>query len=198
MYLMERNKEILQSELIHWINKFNRNGSSLMLTISEPHKRLGRYAIEGGNLEPIIDEAIRLINARVFGKNRRFQSLNGLVVEENQYFRPHYHILLSKPEHMEFDIFKKRLSSIANLMCNENFEFDLSKSNFSQKTKKRISKPCYERYAIVTDYHENLASYLTKELQFANYYILQGRGFNRVEDKLNLKVIKYRKKTIVL
>ncbi len=186
---MERKKAILQSEMTQWINEFNHNGS-LMLTISEPHKRLKRYAIDGTNLEPIIAEIIRLSNASVFTKNKRHESLDGLIVEESPRFRPHYHILFSKPEKMEFDVFRKRLSRIANLMCNENFKFDLSKSNFSQKTKEIISKPCYDRYAKVSDYHENSASYLTKELGFANYYMLQGRGFNRENDKLTLKVTK--------
>lgn len=194
---MEINKEILQSEMIQWINEFNHNGS-LMLTISEPHKRLKGYAIEGTNLEPIIAQIIKLSNASVFKKNIRHESLDGLIVEESPHFRPHYHILFSKPEKIEFDVFKKRLSSIANLMCNENFKFDLSKSNFSQKTKERISKPCYDGYAKVSDYHENLASYLTKDLGFANYYMLQGRGFSREKDKLALRVTKYFKKPIVL
>lgn len=187
---MESKIKITQSEMDQWINKFNRGGL-LMLTISRPHSKLRSYAIRGENLEPIIDEIIRLVNACVFGKNRRFEVLDGLVIEEKQYLYPHYHIIFSKPADMVFNIFKKRMCSIANLMCNENFIFDLSRSNFSQKTKDRLSKPCFDKFAMVTDYHENLANYLTKELQHANYYILQSRGFNRERDKLALNVIKY-------
>jgi hypothetical protein len=79
---LQRTTRIDKTDISNLINGFDGN-ESLMLTISEPHIRLGRLAIEGRNLEPIINEIIRLVNRYVFGKYKKYESLNGIVIEEN-------------------------------------------------------------------------------------------------------------------
>ncbi|SFI39932.1 hypothetical protein [Nitrosomonas sp. Nm34] len=182
---MKKTTKFYKSDIRKFINKFKEN-DSLMLTISEPHIRLKKFAIEGITLEPIIDEIIRLVNRFVFGKNKKYESLKGIVVEENMYFHPHYHIILKKPEGMEFDPFKRKLEQIAERLCEKDFILDLSGSNISSKTKERLSKPCYDKFAKVTEVHGNLDNYLTKQGAF--YYILQGREFKRERDILELRV----------
>lgn len=56
-----------------------------MPTISEPHVRIHRLLANGNNLEPLIDQIIILINKYVFGKHKRFESLQGIVIEENPF-----------------------------------------------------------------------------------------------------------------
>ena len=185
---MKNTTRMRKSDFKEFIKEFKEN-ESLMLTISEPHIRLKKFTIEGKNLEPIINEIIRLVNGYVFGKNKHYEFLKGIVVEENKFFRPHYHIIFKKPIGMEFDSFKRKLEQIAKRLCDENFELDLSDSNFSTRMKERLSKPCYDKFAKVTNGHGNLDGYLTKQNAF--FYILQERGFKRERDILEFKVNRY-------
>ncbi len=93
------NIEIRKVILKEWIEEFTED-NSLMLTISEPHVRIHRLLANGNNLEPVIDKIIKLVNKYVFGKHKRFESLQGIVIEEDPLFQPHYHILLKKPEYI--------------------------------------------------------------------------------------------------
>lgn len=78
------------------------------------------------------------------------------------------------------------MEQASNKLCSENFRFDQNDSNLSKGIKKTLSMPCYNSFAKVSEVHENIGSYLTKER--ANYYLLQGRKFSRKEDNLNLWV----------
>jgi hypothetical protein len=178
---------ISKRELVDWINEFN-NDEVLMLTISEPHAKLHNLTIDGIYLEPVIDAIIKLVNRFVFGKNKKFEALNGIVIEENFLLRPHYHILLYKPVNMNFENFKHKLEQISARLCEENFQLDLRDSNLSQYIQKSLSKPCYDKFARVTEVHGNIGSYLTKKTVSSKYYILQGRKFNRANDCLDLKI----------
>ena len=179
------NIDITKVTLKEWIGEFTKY-DSLMLTISEPHARIHRLLANGNNLEPLIDQIIKLINRYIFGNHKRFESLQGIVIEEHSLFQPHYHILLKKPEFMEFDVFKYKTEQVSNRLCSENFKFDLNDSNLSNGIKNTLSMPCYDAFSKVTEVHENIGSYLTKER--ANYYLLQGRKFCRKDDCLNLRV----------
>jgi len=175
---------------VDWINIFN-NDEVLMLTISEPHAKLHNLVNDGIYLEPVIDAIIKLVNRFVFGKNKKFEALNGIVIEENSLLKPHYHILLYKPVNMNFENFKHKLEQISARLCEENFQLDLRDSNLSQDIKKSLSKPCYNKFARVTEVHENIGSYLTKRTINSKYYILQGREFSRKNDYLDLKINPY-------
>lgn len=179
------NIEIRKAILKEWIEEFN-EGNSLMLTISEPHARIHRLLAHGNNLEPVIDKIIKLINRYVFGKHKRFESLQGIVFEKDPFIQPHYHILIKRPDSMEFDVFKDKLEKVTNRLCSEDFRLDLSDSTLNPKIKNALSMPCYNSFAKVTEVHERIGSYLTKER--ANYYLLQGRKFSRKDDNLNLWV----------
>ena len=182
---MNKQLRINKSQIIKWLNKYDKN-DLLMLTISEPHARINRSLAHGDNLEPVIDQIIKFINGYVFGKHKKFVSLNGIVIEENPLIRPHYHILLIRPESMEFNVFKYKMERASNRLCSENFKFDLSDSNLNYKIKNAFSMPGYDTFCKVTEVHENIGSYLTKSR--ANYYVLQGRKFSRKDDCLDLRV----------
>ena len=177
--------QIEKYELQQWIEKFNQD-DSLMLTISEPHIRINRLLAQGDNLEPVIDQIIKFVNRYVFGKHKRFEFIKGLIVEENKFFSPHFHILFYKPESMDFNVFKYKMEQASNRLCLDNFKFDLSDSNLSNDIKNTLSSPCYNKFSKVTEIHENIGSYLTKDM--ANYYIINGRKFNRKNDHLELWV----------
>lgn len=178
-----------KSSLKKWINRYFDN-ESLMLTISKPHQKLSRLTFEKSNLEVIISEIINIVNRYVFGKNKRFEFLEGIIVEENIHGRPHYHILLHKPEKMDFDRFMNKLGKVERLLCNEDSQLNLSKYNLTTRMQDLLSKPCYGSFAKVSQIHDNLAGYLTKTI--SNYYFLQGRAFDRANDKLDLYVDFYR------
>jgi len=174
-----------KTKLQQWIEKFHQN-NSLMLTISKPHKRINRLIANGDNLESVIDQIIKLVNRYVFGKHKRFEFLRGLIVEENPLIQPHYHILINKPENMEFNVFKRKMEQVSSRLCSEDFELDLRDSNLTNSLKNTLSMPCYDKFSKVTEIHENIGSYLTKGI--ANYYILDGRKFSRKDECLNLWV----------
>jgi hypothetical protein len=157
-----------------------------MLTISEPHAKIKRVLANGNNLEPVIDQIIKFVNRYVFGKHKRFEFIKGLIVEENPDTQPHYHILLKRPESMDFNVFKYKMEQASNRLCLDNFRLDLSDSNLSSRLKDALSMPCYDAFSKVTEVHKNIGSYLTKER--ANYYVLQGRKFSRRTDCLDLRV----------
>lgn len=182
---MNKQLRIDKSQIRGWINKFDKQ-EILMLTISEPHARINRLLANGDNLEPVIDQIIKLINRYIFGKHKRFEALNGILIEEDPLFQPHYHILFNKPESMEFNVFKYKMEQASNRLCLDNFRLDLSDSNLNHKIKNTLSTPCYDTFCKVTEVHENIGSYLTKSR--ANYYVLQGRKFSRKDDCLNLWV----------
>lgn len=123
-----------KSECEKWMNE-NFDNESLMLTISEPHQKLSKLSLEKSNLEVIISEIINIVNRYVFGKYKRFEFLRGIIVEENIYGRPHYHILLNKPENMNFDIFLKKLRKVERLLCNEDSQLNSSKYNLTTRKK---------------------------------------------------------------
>lgn len=179
------NIDITKVTLREWIEELTQY-NSLMLTISEPHARINRVLANGNNLEPVIDQIIKLINRYIFGKHKRFEALNGIIVEEDPLFQPHYHILFNKPESMKFNVFKYKMEQASNRLCLDIFKLDLSDSNLNHKIKNALSTPCYDTFCKVTEVHENIGSYLTKSR--ANYYVLQGRKFCRKDDSLNLWV----------
>jgi hypothetical protein len=177
--------QIEKYKLQQWIEELTQY-NSLMLTISEPHAKIKRVLANGNNLEPVIDQIIKFVNRYVFGKHKRFEFLKGLIVEENKFFSPHFHILFYKPESMDFNVFKYKMEQASNRLCSEDFKFDLSDSNLSNDIKNTLSSPCYNKFSKVTEIHENIGSYLTKDM--ANYYIINGRKFNRKNDHLELWV----------
>jgi len=168
-----------------WINRYFDN-ETLMLTISEPHQKLSKLTLEKSNLEVIISDILNIVNRYVFGKNKRFEYLRGIIVEENIHGRPHYHILLHKPEKMDFDRFVIKLEKVERLLCNENSQLNLHKYSLTASIRNLLSQPCYDSYAKVSKFHNKLASYLSKTV--SNYYILQGRAFSRTNDNLDLYV----------
>lgn len=177
--------QIEKYELQQWIEELTQY-NSLMLTISEPHAKIKRVLANGNNLEPVIDQIIKFVNRYVFGKHKRFEFLKGLIVEENKFFSPHFHILFYKPESMDFNVFKYKMEQASNRLCLDNFRLDLSDSNLSSRLKDVLSMPCYDAFSKVTEVHKNIGSYLTKKR--ANYYLLQGRKFSRRTDCLDLRV----------
>lgn len=177
--------QIEKYKLQQWIEELTQY-NSLMLTISEPHAKIKRVLAKGNNLEPVIDQIIKFVNRYVFGKHKRFEFIKGLIVEENPDTQPHYHILLKRPESMDFNVFKYKMEQASNRLCLDNFRLDLSDSNLSSRLKDVLSMPCYDAFSKVTEVHENIGSYLTKER--ANYYLLQGRKFSRRTDCLDLRV----------
>jgi len=177
--------KIEKTKLQQRIEKFDQD-SSLMLSISEPHIRIKRLIANGDNLEPVIDQIIKLVNRYVFGKHKKFESLKGIIVEENPIIQPHYHFLLCKPDYMEFNVFKRKMEQVSTRLCSEDFKLDLRDSNLSNSLKNTLSTPCYNTYSKATEIHENIGSYLTKGI--ANYYILDGRKFSRKDECLNLWV----------
>lgn len=176
---------IAKYKIQEWIEKFDQD-KVLMLSISEPHIRINRLIANGNNLEPVIDQIIKLVNRYVFGKHKKFESLNGIIVEENPIIQPHYHILFCKPDNMEFDVFKRKMEQVSIRLCSEDFKLDLRESNLSTSIKNTLSMPCYSTYSKATEVHENIGSYLTKGL--AKYYILNGRKFSRKDNDLDLWV----------
>ena len=177
--------QIEKYELQQWIEELTQY-NSLMLTISEPHAKIKRVLANGNNLEPVIDQIIKFVNRYVFGKHKRFEFLKGLIVEENKFFSPHFHILFYKPESMDFNVFKYKMEQASNRLCLDNFRLDLSDSNLSSRLKDVLSMPCYDAFSKVTEVHKNIGSYLTKKR--ANYYLLQGRKYSRKDDCLDLRV----------
>ena len=97
-------------------------------------------------------------------------------------------LLTWKPVNMNFEKFKYKLEQISARLCKESFQLDLRDSNLPQNIEESLSKPCYNKFARVTEVHENIGSYLTKKTVSSKYYILQGRKFSRTNDCLDLKI----------
>ena len=175
---------ISKSEMADWIKAIGHDG--VMMSISEPRAKSQYLMLEEWHMEPIIDRIIQLASKFVFGKHKRFESLNGMVVCEPAHPRPHFHVVLQKPESKHYCEFKSKLTKLADRLCNEDFIFDLSTSRLPARMRKTLAKPCYERFVRVTDAHENTGSYLTKE--YAHYYLLDGRKLAMQENQIDLFV----------
>lgn len=88
---------------------------------------------------------------------------------------------------MDFDRFVIKLEKVERLLCNENSQLNLNKYSLTASIRNLLSQPCYDSYyAKVSKFHNKLAGYLSKTV--SNYYILQGRAFNRANDRLDLYV----------
>ena len=175
---------ISKEEMADWIREVGTDG--VMLTISEPHAKLKRLNLEQRHMEPIVSRIIELANRAVFGKHKRFEALQGLMVCENPKFRPHFHIILKKPEGMDKVKFKEKLVKLAKRLCNPEFVFNFSNTSSPYQLTTAIATPCYEGFVKATDAHENSGNYLTKE--YAHYYLLNGRGFVMKDSKIDLFV----------
>lgn len=183
---------ITREKMANWIRDVGTDG--VMLTISEPHAKLHHLNLEQWHMEPIIDRIIELASKFVFGKHRRFEALEGLVVCENPRSRPHFHIVFKKPEAMDGVKFKNKLKKLESRLCDETFRFDLSDSHLPAVLKEKLATPCYDKFVLVTDPHENLGSYLTKE--YAHYYLLDGRKLVMNDSKMDLFVDFYNRNAI--
>jgi hypothetical protein len=187
--MMNINKE----ELKEWIQKMSQD--SLMLTIARPHAKALNLKTNGADLikieethmQHVIDRIINLSSRYVYGTNKKFEFLKGLVVQEGGIFNPHYHIIFQKPEAMEFQRFKDKLTRLAVKFCDPNFEFDLTDAPLPNSIRKVLSKPAYKDFARVTDCHTNTGGYLTK-LYSAKYYVLQARGFDMKQGRIEVYV----------
>lgn len=175
---------INREEMANWIREVGTDGA--MLTISKPHEKLKHLNLEQTHMEPIVSRIIELASRFVFGKHKRFEALQGVMVCENPKFRPHFHIVFRKPEGIDVGKFKGKLKKLESRLCNQNFRFDLSDSKLSDVLKEKFATPCYGDFVKVTDTHENLGSYLTKE--YANYYLLDGRKLVMRDSKIDLYV----------
>ncbi|ABB73422.1 hypothetical protein SAMN05216403_13224 [Nitrosospira multiformis ATCC 25196] len=178
---------INKEEVADWIREVGTNG--VMLTISEPHAKLKYLNLEQAHMEPIVSRIIELASKVVYGKHKRFEALEGLVVCESPIFRPHFHIVFKKPETIDKVKFKDKLTKLAIRLCNKKFRFDLSDSNLPEGLKKVMAFPCYDRFVEVTNTHKNTGSYLTKE--HANYYLLTGRKLVLKDSKIELSMKLY-------
>lgn len=173
-----------KSEVSKWIRNVGKDG--LMLTISEPHGKCHHLGIKEEHMAPVIDNIIGIANGLVLPKHRRSECLTGVVVVEGieDESIPHYHIVFSKPEKIEFDVFERKLTKVSNLFCSERFRFDLTDAPLSKEHKYFLSNPCYSKFAKVTPCHSFTGEYLTKKA--ARYYLLSRRGFDIRNDKLGL------------
>ena len=179
---MSKNIVISRDEMADWIQEVGTDGA--MLTISEPHAKLHHLNLEQRHLEPLVDRIIELASKFVFGKHKRFEALQGVMVCENPKSSPHFHIVFKKPEGIDRAKFKDKLVKLESRLCNEKFRIDLSDSNLPTVLKEQLSTPCYGDFVRVTDTHENTGSYLTKE--YANYYLLDGRKLVMKDSKIDL------------
>lgn len=175
---------IKQEELAKWI--LDNSKDSLMMTISEPHAKASHLALELCHMELIISRIVNLCNKTVFGKHRHFDFLHGIVAVENIDRNPHFHIIFKKPDNKESDDFNKKLVKVADKLCSENYQFDLTKTYLPYNIKKFLTKPCYSSFVKVTKTHENTGSYLTKSI--SKYVILTGRDVKLITNDLNLFV----------
>lgn len=171
---MEKNVVISRGKYSNWIKSLSED--SLMLTISEPHAKTKHLNLTVKDMEPILSKIIGMANSATFGKYKHFEFLRGLIVCENVDKQPHFHIVLNRPKNIEFDKFNKRITKVANKLCDKDFKFDLSESYLPSKTRYFLSTPCYEGFAKTTVAHEGLGKYLTEEYAF--YYVLEDRKVN--------------------
>ena len=102
---MGKNVTVTKSEMAECI-KFN-SVDSLMLTIAKPHAKANHLNLTVKDMEPIISKIINMANSAVFGKHKHFEFLRGIIVCESVKKEPHFHIILNKPQHLNFEKFKK-------------------------------------------------------------------------------------------
>lgn len=175
---------VTKAEMAEWIKDISNDG--VMMTISEPHARSKYLNLELSHMEPVVNRIIELASKSVFGKHKRFDALNGIIVCEHVKSQPHFHIIFQKPVDKEFEIFKSKLTKLADRLCDSRFEFNLTDSYLPARVKKALTKPCYDRFVRVTNAHECTGSYLTKE--YAHYYLLDGRKLVMKESQIDLYV----------
>ena len=126
---MEKNVVIGKTEYSNWIK--NISVDSLMLTISEPHIKTKHLELTVKDMEPIISKIISMANSAAFGKDKHFEFLKGIIVCENvkeEKEQPHFHIILNKPQHLNFGKFQEKITKVSTSLCDKNFKFDLSDS----------------------------------------------------------------------
>lgn len=178
---------ITREEMANWIRDLGRDG--VMLTISEPHAKLHHLNLEQWHMESIVDRIIELASKFVFGKHKRFEALQGIMVCENPKFRPHFHIVFKKPEGMDRAKFKDKLVKLATRLCDPDFVFNFLDAKSPYQLTTAMATPCYDTFVKVTDTHENTGKYLTKE--YAHYYLLNGRKLVLKDSKIDLFVSFY-------
>lgn len=171
---MEKNVPITRTDYSNWIK--NISIDSLMLTISEPHIKTKHLKLTVMDMEPIISKIIDMANSATFGKYKHYEFLRGIIVCENVTKEPHFHIILNRPQHLEFDKFNEKITKVSTKLCDKNFKFDLRDSYLKSDVKYFLTTPCYEGFAKTTIAHERLGRYLTDEYAF--YYFLENRKVN--------------------
>ena len=124
-------------------------------------------------MEPIISKIIYMANSATFGKHKHFEFLRGMIVCENLKTQPHFHMILNRPQHLEFDKFKEKITKVSTRLCDKNFKFDLTDSYLTSANRFFLITPCYEGFAKTTIAHDGLGKYLTK--QYSQYFALQSR-----------------------
>ena len=109
------------NEVEEWIDTIVKSPEeSMMVTVSKPHARCCNYNLSSSSLEPIIQRIIKLSNKNVFGKNKKFEALKGIVIEETEDGGiPHYHIVFQRPVNIDYETFKYRLKKIVRLLNDE-------------------------------------------------------------------------------
>ena len=171
---MGKNVVIGKTEYSNWIK--NISVDSLMLTISKPHAKTNHLNLTVKDMEPIVSKIITMANSAAFGKHKHFEFLKGMIICESVEKHPHFHILLNKPEHLEFDKFNEKISKVSTRLCDEKFKFDLQNSYLKSDVKYFLSTPCYDRFAKTTITHDSLGKYLSEEYSY--YYVLENRKVN--------------------
>lgn len=182
---------ISSKEMASWIHDIGEN--SLMLTISEVHARCSTTKLDLKDLEPIVSSIINSANKMVFGKNKHFEFLKGIIVQEfgnneskkNKYENPHFHILLEKPEFLDFETFETKLLKVEEKYSDKDYGFYLTNTPLSEWKKGILATPCYEKFIKVTKTHANIGSYLTKSYK-SQFFILNGRGVNFKENEIKV------------
>lgn len=179
---------VSKNEMAEWIREVGEH--SLMLTISEPHARAHHLKLGVSEMEPIISKIIKLANSFVFSKHKHYEFLDGVIVCQHANKQPHFHIVFKKPEKIDLNVFKRKLTKVADMLCKEDFKFDLSDEFLSSKVKLFLTFPCYNRFAKVTDTHENIGSYLTRleHKSTTMYFLLKDRKVNFKNDKIDLHI----------
>ena len=117
-----------------------------------------------------------MANSAAFGKHKHFEFLRGIIVCESVKKEPHFHIILNRPQHLDFDTFNEKLTKVSTRLCDENFKFDLGDSYLTSINQYFLTTPCYKDFAKTSIAHDGLGEYLTKEYSY--YYFLENRKVN--------------------
>lgn len=181
-------------DLIDLLN--GRKDDAVHLTISRPIANIPINLINDIHCEFIASEVIRYINYRIFGPESNKNGhlfLDGIVVQERckESFFPHFHIQLICPTGMAMETFRRRLERAARQFDNPDFKFDLVNSPIDFSLRPRYATCAGPGFVHVSDCHDNLSSYLTKdwgkgEFSGAKFAILTGRSINMHRDRINL------------